>query len=195
MATFIKAGFWEQLCKPCKGYKGWLNLDEFVDSRIPTPPPSEQLYYGAFHSEVDQTSTANVSKPMEYEVIELTNGISIQPNALGKYTKITIAQDGIYNIQFSAQLHNTDGGGGSVHADIWLSQGGNPVSNSATKVSVTPNSPYMVAAWNFFVNASAGDYYEIIWQPSITPLIIEYEAAVGDVPAIPSVILTVNRVG
>ena len=30
MATFIKAGFWEQLCKPCKGYKGWLNLDDFV---------------------------------------------------------------------------------------------------------------------------------------------------------------------
>ena len=37
MATFIKAGFWEKLCKPCKGYKGWLNLDEFVDSRIPAP--------------------------------------------------------------------------------------------------------------------------------------------------------------
>ena len=45
MATFIKAGFWEQLCKPCKGYKGWLNLDEFVNSRVvpgpqgPTGPP------------------------------------------------------------------------------------------------------------------------------------------------------------
>lgn len=42
MATFIKAGFWQQLCKPCKGYKGWLNLDEFVTSRaIPGPqgPP------------------------------------------------------------------------------------------------------------------------------------------------------------
>lgn len=30
MATWIKAGFWEKLCKPCKGYKGWLNLDQFV---------------------------------------------------------------------------------------------------------------------------------------------------------------------
>jgi hypothetical protein len=45
MSTFIKAGFWEQLCKPCKGYKGWLNLDEFVNSRVvpgpqgPTGPP------------------------------------------------------------------------------------------------------------------------------------------------------------
>lgn len=42
MSTFIKAGFWEQLCKPCKGYKGWLNLDEFVESRVvpgPQGPP------------------------------------------------------------------------------------------------------------------------------------------------------------
>ena len=38
MATFIKAGFWEQLCKPCKGYKGWLNLDEFVTSRVVPGP-------------------------------------------------------------------------------------------------------------------------------------------------------------
>lgn len=36
MATFIKAGFWEKLCKPCRGYKGWLNLDQFVqDSARP----------------------------------------------------------------------------------------------------------------------------------------------------------------
>jgi hypothetical protein len=38
MSTFIKAGFWEQLCKPCKGYKGWLNLDEFVESRVVPGP-------------------------------------------------------------------------------------------------------------------------------------------------------------
>ncbi len=30
MATFIKAGFWDQLCKPCTGYKGWLNLDKLI---------------------------------------------------------------------------------------------------------------------------------------------------------------------
>jgi hypothetical protein len=30
MATWIKAGFWQQLCKPCIGYKGWLNLDKLI---------------------------------------------------------------------------------------------------------------------------------------------------------------------
>jgi hypothetical protein len=39
MSTFIKAGFWDKLCNPCKGYKGWLNLDEFVNSRVVPGPP------------------------------------------------------------------------------------------------------------------------------------------------------------
>jgi hypothetical protein len=30
MPTFIKAGFWEETCKTCKGYNGWLNLDQFM---------------------------------------------------------------------------------------------------------------------------------------------------------------------
>ena len=30
MPTFIKPGFWQTTCNPCNGYKGWLNLDNFV---------------------------------------------------------------------------------------------------------------------------------------------------------------------
>ena len=39
MATFIKAGFWEQLCKPCLGYKGWLNLDKLISDVVGPPIP------------------------------------------------------------------------------------------------------------------------------------------------------------
>lgn len=34
MPTFIKTGFWE---KTRKGYKEWLNLDQFVNSKLPEP--------------------------------------------------------------------------------------------------------------------------------------------------------------
>lgn len=37
MPTFIKAGFWETLCQKCTGYKGWLNLDKLIESKIPQP--------------------------------------------------------------------------------------------------------------------------------------------------------------
>lgn len=41
MSIWIKAGFWQQLCKPCQGYRGWLNLTDFVKSiaqLYPGPP-------------------------------------------------------------------------------------------------------------------------------------------------------------
>jgi hypothetical protein len=53
MATFIKAGFWEQLCKPCTGYKGWLNLDKLITDVVgqgtigPIGPQGPQGVQGA----------------------------------------------------------------------------------------------------------------------------------------------------
>ena len=31
MPTFIKPGFWREICNPCDGYEGWLNLTDFVN--------------------------------------------------------------------------------------------------------------------------------------------------------------------
>jgi hypothetical protein len=30
MPTFIKPGFWREICNPCDGYEGWLNLDDLA---------------------------------------------------------------------------------------------------------------------------------------------------------------------
>ena len=63
MATFIKAGFWEQLCKPCTGYKGWLNLDKLISDiagpgvpgpQGPTGPQGAQGIQGAQGSPGEQ---------------------------------------------------------------------------------------------------------------------------------------------
>ena len=55
----------------------------------------------------------------------------------------------------------------------------------------------IVPAWNFVVNATAGDYYELMWATPDTH--IEILAQVAQTtpfvhPAIPSVILTVAQV-
>ena len=55
MSTFVKAGFWEKLCKPCKGYKGWLNLDEFVTNIVTALiPPVPTSTYKVFTALVTQ---------------------------------------------------------------------------------------------------------------------------------------------
>ena len=43
MATFIKPTLWEARTNPAQGYRGELNLDQFVDSKLPTPPVAQSF--------------------------------------------------------------------------------------------------------------------------------------------------------
>jgi len=144
--------------------------------------------YGSFYDTTDQAASAiNTAKAMSFNTTDFSQNVSINSG-----NQITFANAGLYNIQFSAQLHDTSGGSSTI--DIWLSRNGSAVPNSNTKIVMAANT-YHVAAWNFFVDASAGDYYQIMWATSDLDLLIEYEAATGLHPATPSVILTVNQIG
>jgi hypothetical protein len=150
-----------------------------------------QSYYGSFYSTQDQSNAGATSvNKMTLNNTDLSNGVSIVSNS-----RITIANAGIYNIQFSAQVFKTSGGTSKI--DIWMCKNGSNVANSDTEMEVTGNSHGSVAAWNFFVNAAAGDYYELCWFSADTTMRLDYTAAqtTPTRPAIPSVILTVNKVG
>jgi hypothetical protein len=145
-------------------------------------------FYGAFYSTQDQTNATSVNK-MTYNVTDIASGVSIVSNS-----RITIANAGIYNIQFSAQFDKTDSGDDKV--DIWLSKNGSNVSNTNTETTLVGNNGKHVAAWNFVVAASAEDYFELCWYSADSQVFINYVAAASNPtrPAIPSVILTVTQI-
>lgn len=144
-------------------------------------------YFGSFYDTQDQTASVNTPTAMLLRTTDISNGISIVSNS-----RIKVANAGVYNIQFSAQLHNTGGGGSGNTVQIWLRKNGSNVADSNTKVSVQSNNPYVVASWNFYVSLNANDYVELMWQTDNANIIIEYEAA-GSTPAIPSLITTVSK--
>jgi hypothetical protein len=147
-------------------------------------------WYGSFYSTADQTNAgATSTNKMTYNVTDIANGVSIVSNS-----RITIANAGVYNIAFSAQLEKTDSGDDAVQ--IWLQKGGVNVSNSATEVTIVGNNGKFVAAWNFFVQAAAGDYFELCWHSADTAVSLQAQGTASNPtrPAIPSVILTVNQV-
>lgn len=151
----------------------------------------ELRYYGSFYSTEDQASAGATSvNKMTLNVTDLSYGVSIVSNS-----RITIANPGIYNIQFSAQLAKTDGGDDIV--DIWLCKNGNNVANTNTQFTILGNNGNFVAAWNFFVSAGAEDYYELCWHSPDVDVRLDYIAAQSNPtrPAIPSLIVTVNKVG
>ena len=163
-------------------------------NRIATWDYVDSHKFGAsasFFSTVDQTCTADSIQAMTLNNTDWATGVTLESNS---HIKMTNA--GKYNIAFSAQLHQTSSSG---ITNIWLAKNGTAISNSNTKVAITANNPYFVAAWNLFVDANANDYYELMWSSDSPHTVLEYEAATGSGatlhPAVPSVILTVNQVG
>jgi len=113
-------------------------------------------------------------------------------------SKITVDYAGIYNLQFSAQVTNTDV---QIHdIDIWFRKNGTDISNSNSRFSV-PNSHggidgHLITALNFYVDLNAGDYVEIMWHVTDSAVRLEHLVAGASPtrPATPSVIATLQYV-
>lgn len=107
-------------------------------------------------------------------------------------TRIYVTQTGVYNIQFSAQIDKVGGGADIIY--IWIRVNGINVPNSATKVVISGPNDEKVAAWNWVLTLADGDYFEIAWQSPDLDTVLLAEAATGNIPEIPSVIITVTWV-
>lgn len=180
----------------------WITLTDGREFEIDLPvgkgggsffysPPQPQL--GSFYSLEDQIDGVNNATPMRYEVTHISKGVLVE-----ELTKITVREAGTYNIQFSAQFINLDRAG--HEASVWLSQNGTNVISSCTDFTVPSKhgnfNGHTVASWNFFVEAEKNDYFELYWSAPSSLVYIEHapERTTPIRPAIPSVILTVNRV-
>ena len=151
--------------------------------------------YGAFSSTADQTGSVSAGTAMTFTGTDIADGITL---ASGSH--LVVPNDGKYNLQFSAQLQNTDNAQNDV--TIWFRINGVDVPNSATQITVPARKSagiygFAVAAWNIFLDMTAGQYVEIIWLPVSTQVSIQaIPASLSPAyPAIPSVIATMNQVG
>ena len=148
--------------------------------------------YGAFSSDQDQTAIANTATLMTLNTTDFANEVSIATS------KITVANSGIYNLQFSAQFTNTDTAFQDVY--IWLRQNGVDIPGSTGFVSV-PNrhagtDGHSIIGWNYFLDMAASDYVEIYWSIPNTAVSIQHLAASGTPtkPSTQSVVATLSFV-
>ena len=155
-----------------------------VSNRINAPTPHAS-YFDTTTQTNPVADTVNLftynSVVTEYEV---TRGTPT--------SKIYVSNTGVYNIQFSAKLDKTGGSASSVY--IWPRVNGVNIPSSASKVVIDGPNSEIIPAWNFVLVLEARDYFELAWQSSDTDVVIREEAASGNVPEIPSVILTVSWV-
>lgn len=152
---------------------------------------SVQSYYlSAYHTASLTASVQNTPYSMSFSTTDFSNGITIGGPIRNQ---IQIANAGVYDIQFSAQIDKTSGT--TVSSYIWLAKNGTDVPDSNTQITLAGGSnDAQVAAWNFYVSASAGDYYELRYGATLTNFRIHYNTSAVIGPNVPSVILTVGRI-
>ena len=161
----------------------------FSDNTVQTTAAPK--YYGSFYDMTTQNAiNASVAYSMQLSnTAPETNGISITSGS-----RITFANAGTYNIQFSAQLDKTDNADGLVN--IWFAKNGTPIDNSNTEITVLGNNGKYLAAWNFIASVTAGQYIEIKWQsPDVHMRLVSSAAQTSPTrPATPSVIVTATQI-
>ena len=116
-------------------------------------------------------------------------------------SRIRVSQDGLYNIQFSAQFINTTNDVQEV--DIWFRKNGTDIPGSNSEFGIkarksTGSASRLIAAMNFILELAEDDYFEMMWRVPDPGVSLEQFPAVtasGTTPAIPatpSIIVTVS---
>jgi len=159
--------------------------------------PAPLGYYGAFSDTLTQTAAAiNTGYAMKFALNDITpNGISMVANGGGNKTRITIANTGIYNLQWSAQFTSLDNAENDV--SVWLRKNGTDVVGSRGLISVPKKigliSGHALPSWNFVLNVVAGEYYEFVWSTSNINVSIDALPLTAYAPSTASTILTVTQ--
>lgn len=162
-----------------------------VGSLLPAP------IFGQFSSSVTQTVTNSaVAITLEYNTTDLANGISITNNTLGRPTRITVSQSGIYEIGLSPQINKPLGTPATV--TFWPLQMGIPVLNGSSTCDIGGNLKTLLPYVSYMFSLNAGQYVEFAMASTSSGTdVIAFGASLGPpaTPAAPSVIINAKRIG
>jgi hypothetical protein len=151
-------------------------------------------YFGVFEDVTNQTiASTTTAYPVAIGTTDEANGISIVSG-----DRITFANPGTYNIQYSIQFTSSDT---SVHdANVWVRKNGVDHADTNSQYGI-PSSHggipgHLIGSVNYVITVAAGDYIQLYWNATSTNVFIE---TIGPqtgpvVPRTPGVILTVTQV-
>lgn len=150
--------------------------------------------YGSWISTNTQAAVSSASvQPINAPTMLESNLISVVSNY-----RFTVERAGYYNLQFSAQIHNSDAQ--DYNAQIWLRHNNVDEPDSNTQITVPGKHGSVngaaVAAWNFLTYVDAGgDLALWWWAESLTLSLPSVAAGTSPTrPSVPSVIVTMHEV-
>lgn len=147
---------------------------------------NKQFNYGMFFHTASISVANGTSGSALLSTTSTAAGVSIVSGS-----RITVANPGYYNIQFSAQLSQ---GSGAANYYLWFKKNGSNLANSNSIKTLATSTNQLMTVDIIDYASNAGDYYEIAHQSDNANSTILYSAAAGNIPATPSLIVTVQQV-
>ena len=140
-------------------------------------------------SSLDQTGSASTATAVTMNTN--TTGVGISVNAS---SQITFTDAGTYVLSPSFQFANSSAT--EYTATVWLRKNGTNIANSATVASVPKLADGGVhnASFTWYETVTAGQYIEIMWLVQNVAVTFDATVAGAIAPAIPSVIVPVERI-
>lgn len=146
---------------------------------------------GQFESHVDQTATsANVAYTANMNnAASFNTGITVASS-----TNVTVAAAGVYSINASIQFANSDSSDHDV--TFWFRKNGTNIPNSASKLTVpkAADGGQALAQVTIFESLAISNYVQLIWAVENIAVTMDYSAASGVIPEIPSLIFNMQRI-
>jgi hypothetical protein len=169
----------------------WDELDKRVRKLEQSPP--KRPYIILFDTTSQVIASTTVAYAVTYNTVVEGNHVSLVSNS-----RITVERTGVYNLEFSMQLQNTDSQAHTV--DIWFAKNGTNVADSNSRIDVPAkhgsDNGVVLAAWNYLTPLNANDYLQLFWRSASTAVSMPYLAAGTSPtrPATPSVIVSLHEV-
>ena len=164
-----------------------------------TATPTPTGYYGAWQDATSQSAAAsNVGYPMIFGTVDLENQVRVVTDGTN-LTRITFDNTGIYNLNFSVQIQNTDNAEHDV--SIWIRKNGVDVPGSTGYITVPKRRStgaglegHTVAGWNYLLSVVGGEYYQLVWSTTNhTNVTLKYYAAGNPPPSTASTLAIVTQ--
>jgi hypothetical protein len=144
-----------------------------------------------FESHSDQTATsANVAY-----VAQMNNAAAFNTGiTIASSTNVTVAASGVYSVNASIQFANSDSS--NHNSTFWFRKDGTNIPNSASVISVpkVADGGKTLAQVTIFESMSISSYVQLVWSVDNVAVTLDYSAASGSIPEIPSVIFNMQRI-
>jgi hypothetical protein len=148
-------------------------------------------YWGSFYDTTDQLNGGSTAANlMTFNSSDAqNNGITMVDGS-----KLTFANAGVYNIQFSAQFVKSDSNNDDV--DVWIKKNGVNFPYTNGIATIVGNNGKLITAWNYVISLDAGDYIQFYWHSSDLQASLQHIDAQTNPtrPDTPSIILTAQMV-